>query len=240
MRKDCFHDTIQIVLDNTGCSDHIPQIQQLVTTEDQGIIMIEPPNEWPSEIKESYDPIRILGKGGFASVVLAREKSVTTHPSNDNRRSNNRKVAIKVVGSIHETDINLTASHIRQERDRAILYARREIEILKHIRHHNIVQLFHHWIAEEEDGDNDGMMQDEKKVPQRNELTAAVLVLEYAKGPTVESLLKHGGALSTAFGQVIIAQAMDAIAYLHCHAVLHRDIKPDNILGESFDLGQHE
>ena len=130
---------------------------------------MEAPNEWPSEIKESYDPIRILGKGGFASVVLAHEKSmrsVTADPNNDKRRSSNRKVAIKVVGGIHENDIHLTAIHTRQERNRAILYARREIEILKHIRHHNIVQLFHHWIAEEEDGDVDEMKKNGTKYNQ--------------------------------------------------------------------------
>lgn len=190
------------------------------------------PDEWPSEIQESYDPIRILGKGGFASVVLARRKVTASRMedlSSDETRGNTKKVAIKVVGSIQKTDIQLTARLIRQERDRAVLYARREIEILKHVRHDNIVRLFHHWIAQEK-YDDDDEKKNETKSNKKNSLTAAVLVLEYAKGPTVESLLKHGGALSTTFGRVIIAQTVDAIAYLHCRAVLHRDIKPDNIL----------
>ena len=206
------------------------------------MVMMEPPNEWPSEIQESYDPIRILGKGGFASVVLARTKptaSTTEDPISDETRTDTQKVAIKVVGGIHETDIHLTARHIRQQRDRAVLYARREIEILKHVSHHNIVRLFHHWTVQEKDFDDDEK-KNMTKIDTTNELTAAVLVLEYVKGPTVESLLKYGGALSTTFGRVIIAQAMDAIAYLHCHAVLHRDIKPDNVLGKLFDSSQDE
>lgn len=32
------------------------------------------PSEWSKEISDKYAPIRILGKGGFASVTLARRK----------------------------------------------------------------------------------------------------------------------------------------------------------------------
>lgn len=187
---------------------------------------MEPPDEWPGEIKESYDPIRILGKGGFASVVLASEKNAAATASSTSMNttsigSKKNKVAIKVVGGIHETGLNYTIAEIQEQRNTAVLYARREIEILNHVKHPNIIRLYNHWIAE-----------DSEDVNMKNEecLTAAVLVLEYARGPTIESLLKHGGALSTTFGRVVIAQAMDAITYLHSHAVLHRDIKPDNIL----------
>lgn len=183
---------------------------------------MEPPEEWPLEIRESYDPIRILGTGGFASVVLARAKTATT---NDGVSKKN-KVAIKVVGGVNEVGIRLTAQEIKFQRDKAVKYARREIEILKHVKHPNIVQLHDHWISESGDGSKS----------QKQDLTAAVLVLEYAKGPTVEALLKHGGALSTNFGRIVIAQTMDALAFLHCRAVLHRDIKPDNILGKQFDF----
>jgi len=216
---------------------------------------METPDEWPFEIQESYDPIRILGTGGFASVVLARHKNsnnatgtgtaTATASANDtdiDTGIQKNKVAIKIVGCIHKdgngnsNGIHLTDSHLKQQRDRAVLYARREIEILKHVHHPNIVRLFHHWIRDENDNDNENEnhgRSENKKAPSRTQtqsLTAAVLVLEYARGPTVESLLKHGGALSTNFGRIVIAQTMNAIAYLHCHAVLHRDIKPDNIL----------
>jgi len=188
---------------------------------------METPDEWPLEIQESYDPIRILGTGGFASVVLARELKTTTE-------AKPKRVAIKVVGGIHGVGIDLTFAEITQQRDQAVLYARREIEILKHVHHRNIVRLYHHWIVNSDEDENKSNNNNNNKTKnlQKHDLTAAVLVLEYAKGPTVDSLLKHGGALSTTFGRVVIAQTMDAIAYLHCHAVLHRDIKPDNILGK--------
>lgn len=176
---------------------------------------METPSEWPQEVRESFDPIRILGKGGFASVVLAREK-VKREAAAAAVPSIKKKVAIKAVGCTTNNEENNLST--KEERQQAILYARREIEILQHLHHPNVVQLYHHWITENNDRDNE------------HQLTAAILVLEYAKGPTVESLLRYGGALSSDFGRLVIAQTMDAVAYLHYRAVLHRDIKPDNII----------
>lgn len=174
---------------------------------------METPKEWPREISDSYNPIRVLGTGGFASVVLARRKD---KPEFGHANAcTPKKVAIKVVGS-SEGSGNDGA---------AFLYARREMEILQQIHHCGIVELFHSWERKGDENEDNSNKNKQGTAP-----TAGVLVLEYIKGPTVESLLKHGGALSTTFGRVIIAQVMDAIAYLHYCAVLHRDIKPDNII----------
>ena len=144
------------------------------------------PPEWPPDVVDKYTPIRVLGKGGFASVILAQEK-----------QKPNRMVAIKMVGNTNKKELT---------------YAHREVDILQELSaegpHPNIMQVLHYWEASANTG--------------HAVTRSGVLALNYVKGPTVESLLQYGGALSTVFSRVVVAQAIDAVAYLHYRAVVHR------------------
>jgi len=40
-----------------------------------------PPDEWPREARDLYEPIRVIGRGGFASVWMAREKKKSPAPT---------------------------------------------------------------------------------------------------------------------------------------------------------------
>ena len=161
-------------------------------------------NIWPKEVKDEYEPVRILGKGGFASVILAKGRSSGGSKNNNN---NNKFVAMKLVGPTAGANSDQTATTWK-------MYAHREVDILKELSHPNIIQVINVWELDSES----------KNSP-------VVIALQYVKGPTVMDLLLHRGALNPQkFGRVVTAQLVDAVAYLHNHAVIHRDIKPDNVI----------
>lgn len=93
-------------------------------------------------------------------------------------------------------DTNLVAmKQVRAQTNTQSNYAHREIYILRELSHPNIMKLIEHW----EPDDN-------------NVMTMAV---SYAEGRTLDYLLEKAGAPSLTFCRVVIAQLVDAVAYLH-------------------------
>eukprot|EP01082_Thalassiosira_pseudonana_P002531 g2103.t1 g2103 contig11:721472-722983(+) len=163
-----------------------------------------PPPQWPREVCKKYSPIRVIGKGGFASVWMAKAKDASSEKD--------AHVAIKVVGDDE--------------------YAQREVAILSELsqyHHPNIIRLIGHYTPD--DGDTHDASA--RAISQQTHC----VVLSLARGPTLAYILEKEGALGLIMAQTVSRQLIGAVAFLHGHAVIHRDIQPCNIIvsGASMD-----
>ncbi|NXS88324.1 STK36 kinase, partial [Erpornis zantholeuca] len=83
----------------------------------------------------------------------------------------------------------------------------REIEIVRDLHHPNIIQMLDSFETAKE----------------------VVVVTDYAEGELFQ-ILEDDGSLPEDQVQAIAAQLISALYYLHSHRILHRDMKPQNIL----------
>ena len=147
--------------------------------------MPEPLATLQSALSGRYTIERELGRGGMATVYLAR----------DDRQG--RKVAIKVL----HPDLS---SALGPER------FQREIEIASSLTHPNIVPLY-------ESGEAGGSL---------------YYVMPYVAGETLRARLDREKQLPLEDGIRIACEIAGALDYAHRHGVIHRDVKPANILLE--------
>lgn len=84
----------------------------------------------------------------------------------------------------------------------------REAKVLARLNHSNIVQCI-------DVGNSDGTY---------------YMAMEYCDGPTVLEILRRGGRMDEDRATRIILQVSRALEHAYDHHVLHRDIKPDNIM----------
>jgi len=56
------------------------------------------------------------------------------------------------------------------------------------------------------------------------------IVMEYVRGRTLKEVLDAGGALAPERATSIMCSVLDALGYAHTQGLIHRDVKPQNIL----------
>lgn len=147
-----------------------------------------------------YRILRPLGEGGFGVVYLAQQD----HPR--------RTVAIKL----------LRREFAAGDAARRFEY---EARILARLRHPGIARIFEAGVADATMTDASGGSVVVKQ---------PFLALEYIEGPNlVEFALGDGTTwppLSVRDRLTLFARVCDALQHAHQHGVIHRDLKPDNIL----------
>ncbi|XP_057177313.1 serine/threonine-protein kinase 36 isoform X2 [Triplophysa rosa] len=131
---------------------------------------------------DQYHILEVIGEGSFGRVFKGR------------RRFCGQVVALKFIPKVG-----------RSEKDLRSL--KREIDIMRGLKHANIVLLLDSFETERE----------------------VVVVTEYAEGELFQ-ILEDDGSLPEGQVREIACQLVSALYYLHSHRILHRDMKPQNIL----------
>jgi serine/threonine protein kinase len=94
----------------------------------------------------------------------------------------------------------------------------REITLMSRLRHENIVQYI-------------GSQRDEYvKANSHQHEEFLTIFMEYVPGGSITSLLRKFGRFNETLVRLYTKQILTGLAYLHAHAVVHRDIKGGNVL----------
>ena len=94
---------------------------------------------------------------------------------------------------------------------------RREVKLAASIEHPNVIPVYH---AREEDG-------------------VLFVVMRYVEGLDLQGLLRSNGPLAPARALAIVSQTALALDDAHAHHLVHRDVKPSNILISSIGGDEH-
>ncbi len=176
--------------------------------------MSEIPSQLSAALAGRYRLERELGAGGMATVYLAHDVK------------HNRKVALKV---------------LRPELAHALGPGRflREIETTANLRHPHILPLYDSGaVSRGIDGSTGRVIEtggelrsDDPAIPRAAEVL--FYVMPYVEGETLRDRLNREKQLPLDDALQIAREVADALSYAHARGVIHRDVKPENILLES-------
>jgi formylglycine-generating enzyme required for sulfatase activity/predicted Ser/Thr protein kinase len=156
----------------------------------------------PGTRLHEYEIEKVLGHGGFGITYLARDKHL------------DKRVAIKeylpndLAARAPDQTVTVRSPEVREAFKWGLESFIKEARVLGKFSHPSLIQVHRYFEA------ND----------------TAYFVMEYAEGVTLASVLKHEGTLSEERLRKIIFPILNGLEEVHRTGVLHRDIKPDNII----------
>jgi serine/threonine protein kinase len=175
-RAEAHHNAYRVALERGAHEDALAELKQAMTLDPARFAPFPP---------EEYEPLRILGVGGFGVTFLCRLKL------------SGGLVAIKAIEA--------------EGLDRDAGTVMREAAALDELQHPAIVRLRHGGYAG----------------PGR---THPYLVMDYFEGENLEEWVRHHGVLPVPVAVEVGRQVADALRAAHGHGILHRDVKPANLL----------
>lgn len=134
--------------------------------------------------------------------LIARGGMAEVYSATDLRLG--RKVAIKIL----RADLAQDSSFLTR--------FRREAQAAASLNHPSIVAVY-------DTGE-------EMRPDSKDDVALPYLVMEYVDGTTVRDLLKRGKRLIPERALEITLGVLDALSYSHKHGIIHRDIKPGNVM----------
>ncbi|WP_264176805.1 Stk1 family PASTA domain-containing Ser/Thr kinase [Agilicoccus flavus] len=135
--------------------------------------------------------------------LIGRGGMAEVHAGYDTRLG--REVAIKILRS-------------ELARDRSFLMRfRREAKSAASLNHPSIVAVF---------DSGEDVFTESGGAP----ISVPFIVMEYVHGPTLRDVLHEDGALEPMRATRIMTQVLRALHYSHAHGIIHRDVKPANVI----------
>lgn len=110
----------------------------------------------------------------------------------------------------------VAVKNIEIKEEKGKVYAQREISILSELKHPNVIRLI-------------------RAFPVYNEISRLVS-LQLARGPNLQRVVGKRGAVGMPLCRLISRELVAAVSYLHGRGVLHRDIKPTNLILENTEI----
>ena len=179
------------------------QTQETVILTQNEVVSEKPKKARPVEDDGNvkYEIIRSLGKGGFAWVYLVRNLSL------------DRLEAMKILNSELNEDEDVINRFVKEAR------------ISANFDHPNIVTLY-----EVEKRGRWDIFKAAPEIMERHKQPFAYFTMSFVEGETATNLIKNKGRLDQVHAIRIAMNTCAALNYAHDKGVIHRDIKPDNIL----------
>ena len=162
----------------------------------------------PREFSKLYELGKLVGIGTTSKVYqIKRRKRKPQSSSPLNFLSINGLLACKVINK-KKLQSQMISSTNSQDIEPLLIQLRREVDILRRIAHPNIVSYYDF-------------------LETRNQI---FIITEYLTGGELFDYLAANGPLPEEMTKYLIYDIFHAIAYLHEHSIIHRDIKAENCI----------